>query len=162
MVLGDPYKFSIVVSEVAEWNAGDSSFHNGILLFCIAGMLYPQEIETVTLGYEIDQLKRVLAKPTINEKIYNMDKEEAYVEMYNTTYPPDYKDNDYRYYISPQIFSDRNYCVFMVSNGHDVRIMAAKLEYIIDKSRHKLKDIDIHETFISEEELHEMVSRLEL
>ncbi len=161
MIIGDPYKFSIMLDMVEEWNI-DSSFYNGILFFSIDGDLFPKEILTSTLKCEIPILLNRLKNITINNTIFNMQKEEAFLYIYNVTFPEDVnEENDYKYDVSPQEFSDYDYFVFAVGNGKDIRILAAKLNYRTNASHHELKDIDVKETFIDGKELCEIILALE-
>lgn len=161
MIIGNPYKFSIILDIVKEWNI-DSSFYNGILFFSINGDLFPKEVLTSTLKCEIPILVSRLKNITINNNIFNMQKKEAFLYLYNLTFPEDVnEENDYKYDISPQEFSDYDYFVFAVGNGKDNRILAAKLQYRINDSRYELKDINVNETFIDCKELCEIVLALE-
>ena len=162
MVLGDPYEFSIFIQTIEEWNINDS-FCNGILFFGINGDIYPKEIVSATLKYEIPVLEENLLNITIDNELYYMQKEKAYKKIYNITFPEDIDiGNDYRYEISPTIFSDNDYYIFAVSNGERVRILASKLNYIIEESRHELENIDISEVFIDIEYLNKIISKLKI
>ena len=162
MILGNPYKFSIFISTIKEWNI-DNEFCNGVLLFCIEGNIFPKKIVTATLKYEIQLLKEKLRNLIINERLYNMQRDKAFAEIYNITFPEDISiDNDYRFDITPESFADENCYVFAVSNGKEVRIMATKLNYIVEESRHELSNIDISETFIEIEDLNQIISQLEI
>ena len=55
MIIGDPYKFSIMLDMVEEWNI-DSSFYNGILFFSIDGKELCEII--LTLENWIDKIYR--------------------------------------------------------------------------------------------------------
>ena len=148
MILGNPYKFSVFISTIKEWNI-DNEFCNGVLLFCIEGNIFPKKIVTATLKYEIQLLKEKLRNLITNERLYNMQRDKAFAEIYNITFPEDISiDNDYRFDITPESFADENCYVFAVSNGKKVRIMATKLNYIVEESRHELSNVDISETFI--------------
>ena len=57
-------------------------------------------------------------------------------------------------------FSDKNYYIFAVSNGIQVRILAAKLKYNKKISRHILKKAAISEAFISVREMEEIAKAL--
>ena len=50
MILGNPYKFSVFISTIKEWNI-DNEFCNGVLLFCIEGNIFPKKIVTATLKF---------------------------------------------------------------------------------------------------------------
>ena len=162
MILGNPYKFSVFISTIKEWNI-DNEFCNGVLLFCIEGNIFPKKIVTATLKYEIQLLKEKLRNLITNERLYNMQRDKAFAEIYNITFPEDISiDNDYRFDITPESFADENCYVFAVSNGKEVRIMATKLNYIVEESRHELSNVDISETFIEIEDLNQIISQLEI
>ena len=162
MILGNPYKFSVFISTIKEWNI-DNEFCNGVLLFCIEGNIFPKKIVTATLKYEIQLLKEKLRNLITNERLYNMQRDKAFAEIYNITFPEDISiDNDYRFDITPESFADENCYVFAVSNGKKVRIMATKLNYIVEESRHELSNVDISETFIEIEDLIQIISQLEI
>lgn len=162
MILGNPYKFSVFISTIKEWNI-DNEFCNGVLLFCIEGNIFPKKIVTATLKYEIQLLKEKLRNLITNERLYNMQRDKAFDEIYNITFPEDISiDNDYRFDITPESFADENCYVFAVSNGKKVRIMATKLNYIVEESRHELSNVDISETFIEIEDLNQIISQLEI
>ena len=162
MILGEPYKFSIIIDTIKEWNI-DDAFCNGVLIFCVDGNLFPKEIVTATFKGEVQLLKKNFKYLTVDEDLYNMQKDKAFVEIYNITFPEDVDiDNDYRFYVSPQSFSDSDCYVFAISNGEQVRIMAAKLNYIIKNSRHELKNLDISEAFITINELKKIISELDI
>ena len=162
MILGNPYKFSVFISTIKEWNI-DNEFCNGVLLFCIEGNIFPKKIVTATLKNEIQLLKEKLRNLITNESLYNMQRDKAFAEIYNITFPEDISiDNDYRFDITPESFADENCYVFAVSNGKEVRIMATKLNYIVEESRHELSNVDISETFIEIEDLNQIISQLEI
>lgn len=158
MILGNPYKFSIIIDTIKEWNI-DEAFCNGVLLFCIDGNFFPKEVITATLKCEVQLLRENFKNLTVDEKLYNMQKDKAFVEIYNMTFPLDTDiDNDYRFDISPQSFSDNDCYVFAISNGEQVRIMASKLNYVMKDSRHELNGISVSETFIDISELNKVMS----
>ena len=162
MILGNPYKFSVFISTIKEWNI-DNEFCNGVLLFCIDGNIFPKKIVTAPLKCEIQLLKEKLRNLITNERLYNMQRDKAFAEIYNITFPEDISiDNDYRFDITPESFADENCYVFAVSNGKEVRIMATKLNYIVEESRHELSNVDISETFIEIEDLNQIISQLEI
>ena len=162
MILGNPYSFSVFINTIKEWNI-DNEFCNGVLLFCIDGNIFPKKIVTATLKCEIQLLKEKLRNLITNERLYNMQRDKAFAEIYNITFPEDISiDNDYRFDITPESFADENCYVFAVSNGKEVRIMATKLNYIVEESRHELSNVDISETFIEIEDLNQIISQLEI
>lgn len=162
MILGNPYKFAIITKAIKEWNV-DETFCNGVLLFCVDGSMFPKEILTAPLNSEINPLKEKLQKIVINIEIFNMDKEDAFKQIYNVTFPEDIDiDNDYQFDITPLSFPEDNCYIFAVSDGVQVRILAAKLKYIREESRHMLKNVDITEAFISIKEMKEIAKALKI
>ncbi|NBK93527.1 hypothetical protein D5278_16345 [bacterium 1XD21-13] len=162
MILGDPYKFAIIVKTIKEWNI-DDAFCNGVLLFCINGNIFPKEIFTATLKSEIRPLKEKLEALTVEKTLFHMEKEKAFKKIYNITFLEDWdKENDYRFDITPLIFADKGCYVFAVSNGRQVRILAAELSYIIEKSRHDLNKIQISEAILTHKELSGITSHLKI
>lgn len=91
-----------------------------------------------------------------------MEKNEAFTYIYGLTFPSDWDvDNDYSYDITPNELGDHNCCIFIVSSGDKIRILAAsKLQYIKEESTHNLQDINVAEAYISKEELARMVEKL--
>ncbi|MDR2940850.1 MAG: immunity 42 family protein [Clostridiales bacterium] len=170
MIIGNPYQFSIFVKIIKEWNIDESSFHNGVLIFCVDGELFPQQVLTATLSYEVPSLKEKLMDIAIDTKLFEMEKENAFIDMYNTTFPkwgPDWDNegdinNDYRYFLSPTVLSDFGCQVYAVSNGKQIRVMAAKLEYIIEGSTHALNGLEISETFITYDYLNKIIQELDI
>ena len=160
MILGDPYKFAIIIKIIKEWNIGEA-FGNGVLLFCVDGSIFPKEIFTASLNSEINPLKEKLKNIAANNEIFKMEKEAAFKKIYNITFPEDVDlDNDYQFDITPLSFPEDNSYIFAVSDGARIRILASKLKYIREESRHKLKNINVYEAFISMEEMKEIVKEL--
>ncbi len=160
MILGDPYKFAIIIKIIREWNM-DETFGNGVLLFCVDGSIFPKEILTATLNSEINPLKEKLKNINVNNEIFKMEKEEAFKKIYNITFPEDVDlDNDYQFDITPLSFPEDNCYIFAVSDGTKIRILASKLKYSREESRHKLKNMNVNEAFISMEEMNEIVKEL--
>ncbi|MBQ8603797.1 MAG: hypothetical protein IJ410_03000 [Oscillospiraceae bacterium] len=86
---------------------------------------------------------------------------DAFEKENGITFPHWNVDADYRFDISPLSFSDDHCLVFAVSNGKQVRILAASdLEYIKAESRYNLDNIKISETYISIAEFNEILSKL--
>ena len=160
MLLGNPYKFAIFMQTVKEWNI-DEAFFNGVLLFFINGNKYPKEILTATLNCEINILNEKFKNIAFNEEIFYKEKEKAFKQIYNITFPEDISlNNDYQFDITPLSFSDANCYIFAVSNNIQVRILAAKLEYVRENSRHILENAVIDETFISVHKMKEISNKL--
>lgn len=162
MTYGDPFKFSIIVDIIADWNL-DNTFQNGVLAFCVDGIFFPNEIVNATLKREVPILKDKLKTIVVDKSLFTMPKENAFKEMYLLTYPTDYeKENDYRFCISPDSLRDHHYFIFAVSDGEAVRILASELEYSLAESVHELHDIEINESFLSLIELNAMTNKIDL
>ena len=161
MILGDPYKFAVIIEAIKEWNTC-TTFCNGVLFFCIDGDIFPKAIDTATLTCELSLYEEKFTTIIVNHELYDMPKEEAFVCIYNLVHPEDWDiDNDYRFDFSPETLSNANCKVFVVSNGEYVRIMAAsELLYNKEESRHELDNILIAETIITVSEFHEIISAL--
>jgi len=156
MIIGDPYRFSITIDNVSNWNE-DSTFNNGMLFFCIGGAMFPKKIINATLSHEVPVLVEKLKNIVVDERLYNLARNELLVELYNTTFPEsDGLENDYRFDMTPDCFADDNYYLFAVGDGRNVRFIAAKLRYCRENSRHILAGMNLYETFISVEELYAM------
>lgn len=160
MILGNPYKFAIIIKTIREWNV-DKTFYNGVLFFCVDGSMFPKEILTVPLTSEINPLKENLENISVDIALFNMEKEAAFKQIYNVTFPEDISmDNDYQFDITPLSFSEDNCYIFAVSDGTRVRILAAKLKYIKERSRHMLKNMNIKEAIISIQEINQIAKAL--
>jgi len=168
VIIGDPFKFAIIIEVLKMWNPTDyNGFANGVLLFCVDGELFPNFVVNATLGYELQGhvFMDKLASPAVNNELYHMEAEKAFFEMHYITrphYTSDIEENDC-YNITPQILSDNRCQVFAVSNGEQVRILASRLNnYLFRESRYDLRKLDISEIFLPINELNEIVSELKI
>lgn len=164
MILGNPYKFAIIIQTIKQWNkeeSADNPFCNGILLFCIDGNIYTEEIITATLKTEVNVLLENLHTISVNKEIYHMEKEKAFKKMYHIVFSEEEANNSYHFDISPYCFLDNQYYVFAVSDGTNIRILASKLKYIKKYSNHNLKNIKVSEAIISMKELNDIIYKLE-
>lgn len=162
MILGNPDKFAIIIEVVSDWNI-DQSFNNGVLIFSVDGKLYPgDEIVNATLNSELPHLKDCMSNVGIDERLFNLSKDEAFSEMYNLYSTEDWNvDADYCFDISPLSFTDDDCLIFAVSNGTETRILAAsELKYIKAESRYSLDNIEISEAYVSVVEFNEILSKL--
>lgn len=161
MIVGNPYKFAILSGIINEWNI-DDTFCNGFLLLCVNGDIYPKEIVTATLRCEIEYLKQRLQNITIDKRLYALQPQQAFKEIYDITFPEDIdNDNSECFDITPASLSDHNCFVFAVCDGINVRILASRLDYEMENARHKLQDIAVSETLVSIGEVKEIISSLE-
>lgn len=155
MILGNPYKFSIITQTIEHWNYENASFHNGILFICIDGELFPQKLCTSTLSREIAILKEQLMNLYIDKQLFYMNKEDAFHKIYTITFPDDINiDNDYRYDITPDSIADRHYCIFAVRYGENVRFLASKCE--------NNSYVDVKDTVVTFKYINDIVSKLKI
>ena len=163
MIIGNPYQFSIISKVIDEWNEkGCKTFQNGVLLICIDGNVFPKEVVTATLAREIPILEQSLKELAVNKELFDMEREKAFTELYRIRFP-DYKSGiceDYQYDISPDSLADMSCYVFAVSNGTQIRFLAAELEYILAESTHNLTNANIAEAFATNDELRNIISEL--
>lgn len=161
MISGNPYKFAVLSGVINEWNL-DDTFGNGVLLICINGDIYPKEIVTATLRCEIEYLRQKLRNLTTDKRLYVLSPQQAFAEIYDITFPEDTQnDNNDCFNITPAALSDCNCFVFAVRDEINIRILASKLTYETENSRHKLENISISETFLTAGELEEVTAGLE-
>jgi len=167
MVIGNPYKFSIFVEKMNEWS--NDAYSNGLFLVCINGTLFPDEVFTSTLTIDVSELKENLSCITINKELFELPKKDAFLEMYYKRFPiwdgiDETIQEDYQYEINSTGILDYRSVMFAVSNGEQIRIMATnlnKLSYDKEKSTYDFSSVDISETFITQEEMKEMILELE-
>lgn len=160
MIFGDPFHFAVSTEYVVPWN-NNFDFCNGLIHFYIDGMVFPIETINATLACEIHMLSERLSHLPVDMLLYEMEKNEAFRQLYDLVYPADPSSlNDYRFEISPASFSDNNYIILAVSNGTNVRIMGAKLKYNVEKSRHDLNDVTIREAIVDNNLLVEISKKI--
>lgn len=158
MLLGDPYKFAIDFEKVETWNV-DDTFCNGILMFFLNGEIFPKQVITTPLNYERIHLKNCWKNIVIDTKLFHMPKLEAFKKIHDFIFPENTDaDNDYRFDITPSSFEEDSCHIYAVSDGHKVRILGAKLQYIREISKYDLKNLSVSETVIPFEEFCSVMS----
>jgi len=80
MIVGNPYTFAILAEVVDEWNPEGTTFHLGLLYYCVDGVLFPSDVRTATLKAEIRPVKELLMHPAVDVKLFIMGKEEAFMK----------------------------------------------------------------------------------
>ena len=88
----------------------------------IDGAIFPTEIRTATLISELEPLKNVLENPIIDKRLFNMEKGDAYMELYDLTFPENDADHNYGYHLTPASLSEDHCHVFCVSDGLKTRV----------------------------------------
>lgn len=87
MNFGNPYEFSIWAEVFPEW--GNNYFKNGLSHFFIDWKMFPDEIDTATLGVDLPHLLDGSALVTLpeNYEISHLNKLNAFIFMLRLTYP---------------------------------------------------------------------------
>lgn len=160
MVIGDPYKFAIIIQEVKDWNSCEI-FKNGVLLFCVDGEIYPKEILNATLSSEFLFLYEKLSRIENDEELFFKEKERAYEIAYDRMHEEEIVlAHEYHYDISPFCFLDNNIYVFAIKHGEQIRILISKMNYIKEISRPDFENVQINEAIITVKELQKMMEEL--
>ena len=133
MIIGNPYCFAVVFEVVECWNV-DRTFQNGILFLAVNGEIFPEEIQSATLSFEVSKLTDSLKNIPVDEKIFSMPVKKAYSEIYNKVFP--------------------------VSNGEKIRILAGKPDYCKEESVHISEGAEITETFVDISEMNDIITKL--
>ncbi|GKX56137.1 hypothetical protein SOASR030_22490 [Leminorella grimontii] len=160
MIFGDPNHFSILIEYLPQWSAV-GSFKNGLFHFCIDGNLYPDSARVATLGGDIFCLSEgnALISPISDERIFKMDKKEAFFLMLETMLPefvnPDIDLSDdfvesYQYQASTYNLEDGGCYVFAVSFKDMIRILGAKLSVLKGDDKTGYRRVNIAEPYISD------------
>ncbi len=167
MLLGDPFKFSILIDAVKEW-CYSNEISGGVMIITVDGFMFPaDEVLNISLDCAVSELIESLKEIPVNKEVFNLkDKDSAFKEIYNLVYcnhiypDDDSIEEDWRYKIAPMEFFDKDLSVFAVSDGESVRILASKLRYIKKYSCHKLNNITIREAYVSCADIDLMIIRL--
>ncbi len=160
MILGDPYKFAVCLQTIPEWN-GNDTFRNGVLLFFIDGEIFPpKELTNATLSGEIVCLKERLNNIIKDSRIYALNKEQAFSEMYEASFQT--IESTASFAIEPMAFDDCNCLVFAVSNGENVRILASQPLYSKEEAHHVMENISIAEIYVPQKYLFDIILGLKI
>ena len=101
----------------------------------------------------------------VNEKIYDMNTENLFKDLYEFVYPDidNYENNvyDYRYELATTDLTDVDSLVFAVEGRGMIKILAAKLEYDFEESHYIFDKSAITEIILEKEEINKIISQLE-
>lgn len=160
MIFGNPDRFAVLFELVEAWNDSDA-FLNGLLYFCIGGELFPDEMLSSTLSYEIPVLQDQLVHIAVDQQVFALPKKLAFCHMYRAAFPEDWEttDNDYRYQLTPDSFGDADCHVFAVSNGEYVRVLGGGLKRDAG-GEDDFENIHVSEGLVAVPEWDRMVSKL--
>ena len=177
IVIGDVYKFAILIKYVPEWNIdavrwnNEYSSGNGILLFSIDGHLFPSEILTTPLDTDLNYLiTRERFDPPINLNYFQMKKEDAFKSMLFLARPmcvdiTSENEFDEMYFLEiPTANTEANCYFFYVSDGGRVRILGAKLHDHDEQGgtfyNRNGEPIEIYETILCIKEFQSLLDKL--
>jgi hypothetical protein len=96
--------------------------------------------------------------PVIDPDLYELEKEQLFKTLYETTYPEDIEaDNDYKYvWWELQEIGDAGFDIFSISNGKKIKIFGAKLR-IDDVDLLNMVELDLDEYLSITNELKDYV-----
>ncbi len=137
MVIGDPYKFGIMIDIVDYWS--DADFKNGILNYLINGKFYPEFIYTNCLSSDLYYLlsKNYTIDNSIknDSPLFDLEKINLIEALYNE------EDNN-RFKISTVTMEDYGYYLYFVPKLNNVRVIGSNI--ILNSEEYSYSDmIDI-------------------
>ena len=147
MVIGDPYKFGFIIERIREWEAS-ATYQSGIVFLFLDNTIYPDTVRNTTLNVDLWHLTRddsPFMDPVIDPDLYELEKEQLFKTLYETTYPEDIEaDNDYKYVWDLLEIGDAGFDIFSISNGKKIKIFGAKL-HIDDVDLLNMVELDLDE-----------------
>ena len=147
MVIGDLDKFGFIIERIREWEASDT-YQSGIVFLFLDNTIYPDTVRNTTLNVDLYHLTRddsPFMNPVIDPDLYELEKEQLFKTLYETTYPEDIEaDNDYKYVWPLLEIGDAGFDIFSVSNGKKIKIFGAKL-HIDDVDLLNMVELDLDE-----------------
>ena len=147
MVIGDSYKFGFIIERIREWEAS-ATYQSGIVFLFLDNTIYPDTVRNTTLNVDLYHLTRddsPFMNPVIDPDLYELEKEQLFKTLYETTYPEDIEaDNDYKYVWPLDEIGDAGFDIFSVSNGKKIKIFGAKL-HIDDVDLLNMVELDLDE-----------------
>ena len=128
MVIGDPYKFGIIIERMEKLES--DSFKNGIMFLLINGEVYPKDVRTTTFNCELAELldeNSAMRSPVKDKELYVLKSTELFEKLADFTYG---KDRDALYdtaYLLPfHEINDTGYSIFIISDGENIRLMVGR------------------------------------
>ena len=147
MVIGDSCKFGFIIERIREWEAS-GTYQSGIVFLFLDNTIYPDTVRNTTLNVDLYHLTRddsPFMNPVIDPDLYELEKEQLFKTLYETTYPEDIEaDNDYKYVWPLDEIGDAGFDIFSVSNGKKIKIFGAKL-HIDDVDLLNMVELDLDE-----------------
>ena len=147
MVISDLCKFGFIIERIREWEASDT-YQSGIVFLFLDNTIYPDTVRNTTLNVDLYHLTRddsPFMNPVIDPDLYELEKEQLFKTLYETTYPEDIEaDNDYKYVWPLLEIGDAGFDIFSVSNGKKIKIFGAKL-HLDDVDLLNMVELDLDE-----------------
>jgi hypothetical protein len=172
MVIGNPYKFGFIIDDVPAWY--DKPRINGFFIICINEQLFPNNLDNTMLTMEVEDLfneeyRFSLKTMPINEALYRMEKNEAFMKMFDLAYPGAYfkeredEDEDGTYITELHCLQDNKCSVFVVSDGKMVRILGVETPDAVSRGNYHYsyaRPGKISEVYLTKEQLSHYLSEL--
>ena len=118
------------------------------MFLCLDNIFFPDTVRNTTLNVDLYHLTRddsPFMNPVIDPDLYELEKEQLFKTLYETTYPEDIEaDNDYKYVWPLDEIGDAGFDIFSVSNGKKIKIFGAKL-HIDDVDLLNMVELDLDE-----------------
>ena len=163
MIIGNPYKFAVILDEVPQWNPSNCPFRNGILFYCFNGVLFPNEVLNATLSTDLHDLLPRMRNIPANEALFTGKKDEVFKYLFNLRFPQDWdQEEDYRFDLTPLTFSDKDHYICAVKGNAGVRLLANAVPYIQEDSTHALSILNTLESTLSSQEYDDLITALKL
>ena len=163
MIIGNPYKFAIMLDEVPQWNPSNCPFRNGILFYCFNGVLFPNEVLNPSLSTDLHDLLPRMRNVPADEALFAGNKDEVFKYLFNLRFPQDWdREEDYRFDLTPLTFSDKDHYIFAVKGNAGVRLLANTAPYIPEESTHDLSVLNPLEATLSSQEYDDLITALKL
>jgi len=164
MLIGTPYKFSIFIQILGEFELSNSSSITGMLFIGISdyGKIFPDQLVKVNLHQEVFQLKEKLMNIPMNNELYDMNGE----NIVQTLQRSDKYKKDSRYHIFNMSCDNIQYHVFAVSDSYNTKLFGVKATGRFDKTKNEVTfddaNLEISEHTINNGVLLEMIEQLDI
>jgi hypothetical protein len=162
VIIGDPYRFSVLFDRVEEWNEIEN-VNNGFFALCLDGKIFPKYMINAIIETSLHDVLSVLKAIPEDGDMFCLETEVCFKTIYDKVFPDDYDaDNDYRYLLSPYALTDENCFIFILKNRDKVRIMGAELKYDIENSTHIFDDAEISVVELTENDIQQIIDKIEV
>lgn len=165
MIIGNPYKFAIIVERIPEWNKSDVE-DNAHFAFCIDGQVLPKYIINSPYIIALKNALKALKNEPRKEVLLNDWIKEAYETIYHRVYPNEEIIDDWNALFSlydelSDDLVDGSFYIFTVKRENKTVIMA--VEYVVDfETQCDILDDKVITTELSEDEVNSIVKNIEI